>query len=73
MSLSWFSIKRDNSGGYIWVLYSHNNHEVLRSQRVFNAPHHARSAARRLYRIVSGADFNYGIGFKDKKNRKVRA
>lgn len=72
--MSWFSVIPDSKrGGWVWVLYSGNNHEVLRSTRGFKAPHHARGAARRLHRIVRKADFNYGRGFRDKRRRTVPA
>lgn len=74
--MSWFSILEVVVKGrskFIWVLYSGNNHEVLRSARSFNKAHHARDAARRLHKIVCAADFNYGRGFRDARRRTVPA
>lgn len=56
---AWFSIRKETDK-YIWILFAGNCHEVLRSKRSYNQAHHARDAARRLFKIVSNASFTYG-------------
>lgn len=61
---SFFSIKRDETGKWFWVLYAGNFREVLRSKRTYHQRHHARDAARRLHKVFSHVSFNYGKGFR---------
>lgn len=56
----WFSIKETTPGRWVWVLYANNMREILRSARTFNQANHARDAARRLQKIVTGASHAYG-------------
>lgn len=68
-----FSVKRDAGGQWFWVLYSNNHREMLRSSRTFNQPGHARDAARRLHKVVAGASFSYGVGFRKSREAKREA
>jgi uncharacterized protein YegP (UPF0339 family) len=61
-----FSIKpATEAGKFDWVFYAFNFREIARSPRSYNQKSHAADAARRYHRLVSGASFHYGEGFKN--------
>lgn len=62
-------VSADNK--FEWRLYSNNHRLILKSQRTYNQASHARDAARRLHKIVANASFQYGIGFKKPRKRRL--